>query len=261
MNPDTPNQPIPPVNNPLAVMQPGEHVICEIKRHPFGILTIFAAEGLLLIILAVFALVVAPNMLGGDSRGTVTAIGGAFFFVFAVVSLTFVFIANVVYWGNRWVVTSDSITQVRQTGLFHKQSSQLSFGNLEDITAEQNGMLPQFFHFGTLKAETAGESSKFIFMYCPNPNYFAQKILAAREVFEQSVRKEVIPAQMQPSPSNQPPAYEQALPTVQPTAEPPQPTYPAQPLPPSPAATPLPQQPYPPNDNPAGPESTITSPW
>jgi hypothetical protein len=89
------------------------------------------------------------------------------------------------YWGNSWVVTTDSITQVNQTGLFTRQSSQLSLANLEDVTAEQNGILAHAFNYGLLKAETAGEHSKFSFYYCPNPNLYAQQILHAREQFEQ----------------------------------------------------------------------------
>lgn len=188
MNPEDPNQTAaqPVVQNPLSAMQPGEQIICEIKRHPIGILTIYIAEGFLLIVLAVISLIAAPNLFGGDNTGQVKAIGAIFFFIFMVVSLVYVFIATVVYWGNRWIVTSDSITQVTQTSLFRKQSSQLSLENLEDVTSEQNGILPHFLHYGILKAETAGERTKFVFLFCPNPNYYAQKILSAREVFQQT---------------------------------------------------------------------------
>jgi hypothetical protein len=77
---------------------------------------------------------------------------------------------------------------VQQTALFNKQSSQLSLGNLEDVTVEQNGILTHMFNYGVIKAETAGERSKFTFRYCPNPNLYAQQILNAREQFEQSHR-------------------------------------------------------------------------
>jgi hypothetical protein len=39
------------------------------------------------------------------------------------------------------------------------------------------------FNYGTLKAETAGERSKFAFPFTPNPNKCAQEILHARERF------------------------------------------------------------------------------
>ncbi len=185
------NYPQPPANdaqriNPLSTMQPGERVICEIKRHPIGILGIYAMVAFLLIVITVCIYGIAPRVLTDVDRNTVLSVGSVFLLVFAVLGLGFAFISNIVYWGNRWVVTSDSITQVQQTSLFNKQSSQLSLENLEDVTAEQNGILTHIFNYGVIKAETAGERSKFVFLYCPNPNFYAKQILNTRENFMQS---------------------------------------------------------------------------
>jgi uncharacterized membrane protein YdbT with pleckstrin-like domain len=171
-------------NNPLAVMQEGEKVLCDLKRHPVGIFTTYAFAGVLLAALAVIAFVVLPGATNAVNRNKVMGYAALGYLVIAVFVVGFTYIASIIYWGNRWIVTSDSITQVLQTGLFQKQSSQLSLGNLEDVTVEQNGVLPRIFNYGTLKAETAGERSKFIFLFTPNPTQEAQKILAAREEFE-----------------------------------------------------------------------------
>lgn len=186
MNPSdplSPNPAPPEIHNPLSVMEPGEQVICEIKRHPIGILGVYIISGALLLALAILALIVAPNVFA-DNRSQVMALGGIAFLIIGGLLLGFVFIANKVYWGNSWVVTSDSITQITQTSLFSKHSSQLSLGNLEDITVEQDGIFPQLFKYGVLRAETAGESGKFVFPLCSNPSYYARKVLAARESFE-----------------------------------------------------------------------------
>lgn len=204
------------------MMQPGEQVICEIKRHPIGMLGTYIMSGFILVVLAVLAFIVIPHMAGSDNQSKALLAGGLLFVVVAALVLAFVFIANKVYWGNHWVVTSDSITQILQTSLFSRQSSQLSLGNLEDVTTQQNGIFQQMFKYGTIRAETAGERSKFVFAFCPNPNYYAQKILAAREVFEQAHHggkqepyqaPSYTPAQSQPmsepvspSPQVQPPA-------------------------------------------------------
>ncbi|HET7060232.1 MAG TPA: hypothetical protein VFH99_02880 [Candidatus Saccharimonadales bacterium] len=190
-NPQPPSQPspqltqLPQIHNPLEVTQPGEQTICEIKRHPIGMFGVYSMGGILLLVFAVLAFVVAPGI-DSDHRGPVMTISSLIFLVIAGIVLAFVFIANKVYWGNSWVVTSDSLTQITQTSLFSRQSSQLSLGNLEDVTAEQTGIPAQLFRYGTLRVETAGERSKFVFPYCPNSNYYAQKILAAREAFEQA---------------------------------------------------------------------------
>lgn len=185
--PDTTELPPKKIHNPLEVMQPGEQIICEVKRHPIGMLGIYAMSGFLLLFFAVLAWVVGPAIFSSN-RSMVLGIGTIVFLVVACVVIGFVFVANKVYWGNSWVVSSDSLTQISQISLFNKQSSQLSLGNLEDVTTEQHGIMAQLFKYGTLRVETAGERSKFMFPYCPNPDYYAQKILAARETFEQAHR-------------------------------------------------------------------------
>jgi hypothetical protein len=205
MNPQDPNQPAPPnfvsnmppgypsqpnqppqpdIHNPLSVMQPGEQTLCEIKRHPIGLIGVYGLSGLLVVGLAVAVFGFAPMLITTVSRNQVLEIGSLLFFVVAMLVFGFVFVANKVYWGNRWVLTSDSITQISQRSLFDKQTSQLSLGNLEDVTVEQDGPLQHMYNFGLLRCETAGSRSKFVFMFCPNPNYYAKQILAAREAFE-----------------------------------------------------------------------------
>ena len=170
-------------------MQQNEAVICEIKRHPIGLLGINITAGLFILALAVVLFGVLPNTLTDVTTSKIISLGGLAFVVVTAILFIFIFIAHKVYWGNRWVLTSDSITQVTQTSLFNKQSSQLSLANLEDVTAEQNGIISHMFNFGLLKVETAGEHSKFVFPYCPNPNYYAQCVLKAREEFEQGLRE------------------------------------------------------------------------
>ena len=189
MNPENPYQPNDSkVHNPLAVMQSGEQVVCEIKRHPIGLIGIYGIIGFLIITVTVLVFAVAPSVFSNVDRNQVISIGSLLLLVTVVFGAALALINHVVYWGNRWVVTTDSVTQVQQTSLFNKQSSQLSLENLEDVTAEQNGILTHIFNYGVIKAETAGERSKFVFLYCPNPNFYAQQILNARERFMQDIR-------------------------------------------------------------------------
>jgi len=196
MNPQEPFGPTLPmtVKNPLSTMRPGEQVVCEIKRHPIGIIGMYGAVGLLLLIIAITAFVIAPDMLTSYSGGQVRLTGALIFLIAAIMGVCFLFVVHTIYWGNSWIVTSDSITQIKRISLFDKQTSQLSLGNLEDITAEQNGMLAQMLHFGVISAETAAATDKFTFIYCPDPNDYAKQILAARERFEQDHRHNPEPA-------------------------------------------------------------------
>jgi uncharacterized membrane protein YdbT with pleckstrin-like domain len=176
------------VRNPLTSMQPGERNLFEVKRHPIGILGIYVGAAVLLAVLAVLIYGVVPSLLTSVDHSRIYGYGTIVLLVTAVFTLIFLLVSHAVYWGNRWILTTDSLTQVVQNSLFSKQSSQLSLGNLEDVTAVQNGVLAHMFNYGVLRVETAGERSKFVFPFCPKPNQYAQAILQAREQFEQGRR-------------------------------------------------------------------------
>jgi hypothetical protein len=184
--PATPqSQPVAPTlssANPLAAMQPGEQIIAEISRHPVGLLGTYLMGGLILLVAAIAA-VMLPSWVSSDyHHDAIIWSAGAFVFLAFFVFLA-MYISAKVYKGNRWIVTSDSLTQISQNSLFGRQSSQLSLHNLEDVTVQQNGIFQTSFNFGTLRAETAGERSKFVFPFCPDPNSKARDILMAREKF------------------------------------------------------------------------------
>src|SRR6185312_5690715 len=100
------------VKNPLAVMQPGERIICEIRRHPFGLLGIYFV-GLFVIAItlavAIFVLYFTSFLTSEQKVGVVLAAG-----LVVLVTVLIIYIGVYIYRANRWIVTSDSITQVAQ---------------------------------------------------------------------------------------------------------------------------------------------------
>lgn len=187
--PQQPQQPSPaPVPktdlHSMVVMQPGESLVCEIKRHPFGIVSLYASVTVAIFAALILAVVFVPKLSDVNAgSGNLQMIALAILGLFVLGAAVLTAIATSVYWQNRWIVTSDSLTQITQSSLFGRQSSQLSLENLEDVTVDQNGILQHMFNFGTLRVETAGEHSKFVFPYCPHPTVYARQILAAREEF------------------------------------------------------------------------------
>lgn len=167
--------------NPLKVMQPGERVVCEITRHPFGLIGLYVVSGLLAAAVLAAA-VLAPHYLTSLTSQIKMGIVAGAAIVLAMIAL-YTYVAVVVYRGNRWIVTTDSLTQISQVSLFRKQTSQLSLANLEDVTIEQDGLIPSLFGFGRLRAETAGERSKFVFEFCPKPAENARQIIAVHEAY------------------------------------------------------------------------------
>lgn len=173
------------VKNPIGTLRPGEKIICDIRRHPIGIIGIYIGAAVFFVLFAVLGYIVLPDIMSNYSKNKIYGYSTLVLLCVALVEIVFVYISNVVYKGNRWIVTDDSVTQITQISLFSKRNSQLSMANLEDVSSEKNGILPQIFNYGILKAETAGaQVSKFHLTYCPNPDYYAQCILRAREEFE-----------------------------------------------------------------------------
>lgn len=147
----------------------------------------------------------ASNM--AESSSSVITFVQAGAAVFGIVIVLVLFVATMVYWQNRWIVTDDSITQITQNSLFGRRVSQLSMENLEDITIDQNGIIQTMFNFGTLRAETAGERSKFVFQYCPDPKKYARAILEVHEAFIHQIRHQ--PQAINPVTPINGPTYEQ----------------------------------------------------
>lgn len=172
-----------PQPHAMVVLQPGEQVICHIKRHPFGIISTYIG-GLFAIGVAVGLGLLAPNIAESyNYQGDVNSMAIALVLLVSIAVGLALFIATYVYWQNQWIVTDDSVTQINQDGLFGKRTGQLSMGHLEDVTVDKSGLIQTMFNFGTLKVETAGERSKFVFPYCPDPDMYARKILEVREAF------------------------------------------------------------------------------
>lgn len=175
--------------NPLQAMQPGEQVLFDIKRHPIGLLGTNLVLGFGIVLMTVLAIYLNQQVASSANATQIQHYLWGGYALIAAIFILILFLSTIVYWGNRWILTSDSITQVLQHSLFNKEMAQLSLGNLEDVTAEQNGIMAHIFNYGSIKVETAGEREKFVFVYCPNPNRYAQMVLQAREAFEQQVRE------------------------------------------------------------------------
>jgi hypothetical protein len=162
-----------------------ETMVADVRRHPFGLfllyIQIFVGLGLALLLCGVFLPSLSDTL--GVDIGTLNSIAAAFTLFVIVFGLIFLVLATRIYKGNQLIITDKNVTQVLQIGLFDRKVSELSMANVEDVTAQQRGIFPTLFNFGTLRIETAGEQNNFIFTYCPNPNAYAKAILDSRLAF------------------------------------------------------------------------------
>lgn len=202
MNPDNPQDQQPqqspimpkaeqerrPVFDPTGRVEsinPNEIKIADIRRHPFGLFVIYALTFLTVALIIGLIVPFMPSVFDVLGIGRLAADGLSALITVFVVSLAviFVILATRVYRANQLILTNDNVTQVTQVTIFHRKVSEISMGNVEDVTANQAGIFQTVFNFGHLHIETAGEQNNYDFKYCPNPNAYAKAIQDARVKF------------------------------------------------------------------------------
>lgn len=186
MQPDSqPPPPVPPQTIPPKSVQQyipnGQHFITLIKKHLIGLVYQYLWVIFGTISLFVIATLAAPGFVN-DISGAGALAG---ILVIAVVVFILILLTNI-YLHNSLVITDKETIQVLQRGVFQLKVSHLSHADVEDITAEQNGLLPTLFNYGTLHIETSGELKNFAFSYCPDPDRYARIVLEARQSFTES---------------------------------------------------------------------------
>ncbi len=169
----------------LIEFDTNEELVEEIRKHPIGLIAILFTGILVTVVTLIVGIAVAATdldkLLGGTGfnqmRGAIVAVSFLLTF-FALVGMfigIFLYVSNVIY------VTSEKIAQVLYTSLFHRKVSQLSIGDVQDVTVRQNGILAHIFNYGTLIVETAGEQQNYTFSFVPNPYEKSRAIVGAHE--------------------------------------------------------------------------------
>jgi uncharacterized membrane protein YdbT with pleckstrin-like domain len=98
--------------------------------------------------------------------------------IYYLVAITFSFTAWITYYYDIFIVTKDTVVDIKQEGFFGRKIAQLSLLRIQDVSSDIKGFLPTIFAYGDVLVETAGEKSEtFLFQGVPNPQAFSAKIL------------------------------------------------------------------------------------
>ncbi len=162
--------------------KPPDQIVISVHKHIFGLIVLYIEA--LLGIIAVFALFafLVPS-LAGNNKTQVYGIGSLVLILILALTAVVLALATFVYRRSQLVVTHTNITQVNQIGLFNRKISQLSLGDVEDVSAVQKGIFASLLKYGTVYVETAGEQANFHFDYCPDANYVAKQISDCEQAF------------------------------------------------------------------------------
>lgn len=171
------------------MLEPNEQILSVVHKHIIGIIGLYFGIFGALIAIVVFVGTVTPDIFSNLSSQSNRALLGGMLLA-ATILLLFLFVSNYVYRQSRLIITDRSLVQMLQKSLFIKKISRLNFANVEDVSAEQRGILSTMFGYGTLRIQTAGASENFIFNYCPNPSVYADIIIEARQQYAESLHEE-----------------------------------------------------------------------
>ncbi len=161
-----------------------ERLICEIRKHPIGQFFIYLTGCVIAFAVSmVLGFIGFSGMLedAGIASSTLGSIVTIIGFVFVLLIIGAMLIQAILYTNNVIYVTSEKIAQILYVNLFNRKISQLSIGDVQDVTVTQKGILAHLFNYGTLVIETAGEQQNYLFTYIPDPYKHSKLIVGAHE--------------------------------------------------------------------------------
>ncbi len=82
------------------------------------------------------------------------------------------------------IVTNKKIVDVDFPTLFHKQISETTLDNVQDLTHRTVGFLQNHFDYGDVFIQTAGENQNFEFLGVPDPDGAQKKILELSSLYK-----------------------------------------------------------------------------
>lgn len=161
-------------------LEPGEHVVLQVRKHWF----LFLGELLPYAILAVipFALpkllALAPPLASYaaffdyTAPATRAALG-----VWLLVVWTSAWGTFTKYFLNAWVLTNQRIVNIKQHRYFSRGVSSLFLSRVQDVTTNVSGILHSLLGVGDIKVQTASEDVEFVIRGIPRPEQMRDVIL------------------------------------------------------------------------------------
>lgn len=163
-----------------------EKLLFEVRKHWFGLFLIYFTGTLLaaapLGVAMGAALVDAESMANtGVSLSTLRLPLVLACLLATVLVVGGTAIGAFLYKSNVILITSEKLAQLLNVTLFERRVSQLSIGDVQDVSVHQDGVLAHFFKYGTIVIETAGEQQNYTFTFASYPYETAKMIVSAHE--------------------------------------------------------------------------------
>lgn len=163
----------------LIEFDENEALLFEIRKHWFGMFVIYLVG--VFIMAGSIAVAIGAALMNDVNFEPIKMPVILLAFLFSLLAVAGTAIAAYLYKSNVMLITSDKIAQLLVQGIFHRKVSQLSIGDVQDVTVRQNGVFPHAFNYGTLVIETAGEQQNYTYTFTPDPYKAAKAMVGAHE--------------------------------------------------------------------------------
>lgn len=139
-----------------------ENIIKVWRHHPFTLIKpVLKIAAFLLIPLALFV-ITGPSMFSSPFLFVL-------FLLIVAMSGTFAAYQWVSWYGDVYVLTNYRIVDVEQTGFFHRNFSETTLNNIQDISHEVSGVPQTVFNYGDVLVQTAGSIANISLDDISNP--------------------------------------------------------------------------------------------
>lgn len=149
----------------------GEYIVLDVRRSKLGILFIWAAfaVGMIVLLLMLWALLTmdASKFLGvgKDATGLLVMVD----LVLMLAGLLIAGVATMVYRGNRLLISNRRLFHYHTISLFAKSVNVINLSSIEDASFHQAGIIDQIFQLGTIRMATVGDETTYTFKYVDTP--------------------------------------------------------------------------------------------
>lgn len=172
---------------PYLNLSEGEYVISAIRRHPIGILAIWSVVGVAMLLLIAGLIVTMSTAINpGNRLIAAESMPSLAMLLIGLIVLMFLggVLATVVYNGNRFFLTNESVTQHIQMSLFSKKEQTISLTNIEDASFRQQGIIQTLLNYGSLRLSTQGDETTYRFNFVEDPSRQVALLNNAVEAFK-----------------------------------------------------------------------------
>lgn len=172
---------------PALNLSDGEYVISEVRRHPIGLFSIWFIVAVILGTVfiggPILMAIVAPGFTSTLQPDAIT--NGILFLIFlAAFFIIGGIVATVIYLGNRFYLTNESVIQRIQHDLLSHKEQTVSLANIEDASYNIQGLIQMIFHYGSIRLSTEGDETTYRFSFVSDPKKQVDLLNNAVEAFK-----------------------------------------------------------------------------